>query len=275
MATFNNISTFSTDGVWTNTANWSAGTAPADGEEVFVHGGNQSITGVDQSSIELDMLRFAPSWTGNIGSSGNPLWIDATTAYYDANTTAAYLDGIYSKFYFHSPSHADNALVLNATNANTVTTLVAELGKLTVGAACTVTTGVMNPVMAMNSVNVTIASAATITTWIVKGGKLFNNAAMTTMNQYGGHTEHLASTITTVNLTDGKFLPKGGTVTTLNQYGGELDLDQGAGQRSVSTINYYGGVITRRTRGSLGGSITVNAHADLMGHVAGESFTLT
>ena len=275
MATFNKISSFSTDGDWTNTANW-GGVAPVDTDTVFVHSGDQAITGVDQSDIELATLRFAPSWTGNIGSSGTPLWIDSTLFYYEANTTAAYIDGIFSKMYFNSVSSEPNALVLNATNANTVTALYARRGTLTIGAAGTVTAGHMNPMGDTDTLKVTIASGATVANWTMSGGRLYNNAAISTeFIQSGGIVEHLANTAALWTLMGGKLIPKGGTVTTLDMYGGELDLDQGTGQRTISTINYYGGTIIRNYRTSLGGNITVNLHTDAFMSSAGETITLS
>ena len=82
-----------TDGAWGTSGNWSPSGVPTSSDVVFITSGSDDIDGSDQSAVALTRLVVGPQFTGNIGTSGAKLIIDATTLDYAGNGASAYLDG--------------------------------------------------------------------------------------------------------------------------------------------------------------------------------------
>ncbi len=71
----------SSDGDWDNTASWSTGLVPVSTDTVIFDGVNSVVSvtsGLNQTGVDLARLDTAPAYTGDIGSPGSPLQIDAT-----------------------------------------------------------------------------------------------------------------------------------------------------------------------------------------------------
>lgn len=66
------------DGDWTNTSNWSNGSAPTDGDDVYIETGSKTInTNLGQSAVKVASLNIAKNFTGKIGTASTKLDIGA------------------------------------------------------------------------------------------------------------------------------------------------------------------------------------------------------
>lgn len=89
------------DGTFITAANWSADTAPVDGDTAKIAASARDITAADHSSIELAAFHILNGWTGqNIGSVSGTLKIDATLLeIVTSGFGAINLEGIYDNVY--------------------------------------------------------------------------------------------------------------------------------------------------------------------------------
>lgn len=254
MATVTKTSTGFVDGVWSTATNWTPGVAPISGDEAIIYDTATNIAGEDQNAVVLDQLIFQPSYSGQVGSDGDPLLIDATDFWWNGTSSANFVDGAYTRLYVNTENMSATAFVLNKTNTHTVGTTAVTGGRLTVGTVCTAT---LLGMMGIDSrIYVDALTSSTVTTLDHINGTFESNAAVTTHNQSGGTTVHEAGTATTVNLYDGTYRFNGGTVTTLNQYGGVFDMTQGTGvTRTLTTHNRWGGELWRSGKLNLAADI--------------------
>jgi acyl-coenzyme A thioesterase PaaI-like protein len=68
------------DGNWNNTANWSTGAVPVSTDRAWILEGSTDLTSnLNQTTVDLALLYIGKGYKGNIGVSGTPLQIGATT----------------------------------------------------------------------------------------------------------------------------------------------------------------------------------------------------
>lgn len=162
---------------WDNVNNWSAGTAPAAGEEVYIDNSAVSILhALNQSGVALDELRIASSFTGTIGlpatnSGGYPEYrlthLDIDTVLlqvgYGAGTGSGRIKLSTSSSSLvaeilstGSPIEGSHALIIKDTHASSVWDIrsgsvgfatfggnAAAIGAMTIGKPATVEIGVL------------------------------------------------------------------------------------------------------------------------------------
>jgi len=247
IATFNQTATTAATGPndWANGANWSTGSVPATGDDVYFDAGKvPCLYNLAQSSVTLDSLNVYAAYTGTIGL---PLY--NTLGYREYRT---------------------QELTISATTVNIGQQINPGVGagsgriKLNVGAnACTL--NVLATGQALDTGFPTLLWRGTSSSNVVnlnKGniGLAFNPgdaAAIATLNI--GQVSNVGDvqlvcgagcTLTTVNKNSGTAVLNAGA-TTITHYAGTLTLQAGA----VTTLNCYGGTTVWNTTGTIG---TVN-----------------
>lgn len=275
-----------TDGAWL-AANFSLGAVPVDDNHVIAPAAvTASITGIDQTLIDLEYLEFARGYRGNIGASGNPLIIDADklihrgsgTLWHESTATAlGGADWIVID--------SDNVSSLAANIAGAVThrvsvrkgqvTLAATLGSttlpnqvdvsyrnnpsddatVTINCALLANTGILNMMAGLCTITVGGAAAAAFPIVNITGGTLTftNNGGATDVitTAYIGGTGVLR--YNTINAMVTAYILKGGT----------LDLLQNDVAKTIGTVHLFPGgrliydpdVTTITTLNDLGGII--------------------
>ncbi len=246
---------------WATNANWSTGTAPADGDNVVIDGrGTTYIDGSDQSAIEPATLRIYSSFSFNIGSASTPLKIGPLIC--DIGLPAE--DG--------SQSGGPSTIALDFTTDPVVCTVHNANPQGEAGSSCVLVRGVnASNVLTVKSGSVGLATmlpneaatwplinvlgdnarlvigyGATLTTINQKAGVIVSSSAFTTLNQDGGTlTTEGAGAVTTANIL-GNFIPNStGTVTNTNISGaGFMDASQSATSRVFTNVVVYGASAT-------------------------------
>jgi hypothetical protein len=248
------------DGDWSNNSNWS-GSAPANGDDVFVESGSDDIdTGLAQSAVALSSLNIAQDFTGTIGTSGTALAIgssEVNIGYSKANSPTGsgriHLDlgsatAAQVVVYNTGRTPADTgsrSLRIIASNASTdifvrggLVEVAGQAGETTTIGDLTVDATNANSVVQLGHVG---ANAVTCTNINVSDGTVYLNSLATTVNVDGGTvTTEGDDTVTTVNVRGGSFRSNAtGTITTLNARGGVTEFTRSSEARTVTTLNLY------------------------------------
>lgn len=261
MATFGKTATFTVDGVWGTAGNWTPANKPVSTDDVIFIGNTFDVAGSDESLVTLGSLAISDGWKRKIGASGTPMRINATDGFFNSAGAETWIDGAFTDLYIDSLVRGTNAFQLNTANANTIATLHILRGRCVTGGNCTVTT--LNTAgNRLAQAFVDIANGATATTVNHNGGSIVTAGTSTTFNQFGGlTTESTGGSVTTLNLFGGTYTFNEGTCTTVNLHGGLFDLSRGTAQKTISTINYFGGEYRLQEKPNLAGTLTINIHA--------------
>jgi len=233
---------------WDTPENWSGGTVPASGDDVFLEDTDIAIRfGLEQSAVALAALHISGNYTGEIGLA----------------RTNADRAGDYAEYRPRFLQIGAARLEIGG-EANVLSGGVDGSGRLQIdtGAAATDvivrSTGVAAEVdlpalqwigaHASNTLTVFAGSVGVA----VEGG---DTAQLATLRQSGGKVRIGAGvTISTVERTGGGSLAIASGVTTFNQSGGATTI---LGSGSVATMNLDGGRVDYRTSGDLG-SVTID-----------------
>lgn len=255
------------DGNWANTANWSGGAVPVDGDDVVIDSGSVSITtGMNQSGISLKSLNITRGYTGSIGTAGDPLLINvdhasATACRIAMNRGYLYVNGSMTvPFRVDQCSGAGGVVLSGGTLAGTPAIVCGEVGTLRVTSGVTVSgdvitcgIGLMLEAAVSGSVYMyrgTHAAYANIGTLVLGASATLTTkttAAITTGTLHGqaNHVHDSSGTIGTLNALPGSYHKPGGskdyTITTLNRYAGSNVTTSVTGATvTVGTDNPYG-----------------------------------
>lgn len=245
------------DGDWSNGANWSTGSAPASGDDVYLRNATDNIdTGLNQSAVALDSLTQEESFTGTVGTETAFLQIGSAIVTLGLNPTRSAPAGSGRINIDLGSTTAAEVLVLNtksqpadsnrppvrllATNASTnVTGLRGHVG-IADEPDDTATVGVVTA-----NGRVDMGPGVTWTTATAnRAGDILVQSAGTTLEALGGAVRTLAAgAITTVLVDAGglALLESSGTVTTLNLFNGLADLAGSQTARTLSTVNQRDG----------------------------------
>lgn len=219
-------------------ANWAlsdgtGGSGFANGATLVVPGGSNSVTAsVDWSSLStgINYLKVAANFSGNIGTSAAPLYVDVTdgtAAEWRSDNTEGHLrhDGTGSLFYRSDATAADNFFQYGAGKSflttGTITYLRVLRGTFQAEAAGVVTNATL---MGGSATFLTRTSAGTVLN--VFGGSHVIQRPFTTINVYGGTL--------LVNVANA------GAASTINQYGGSVIL-YAHGTTAITAYNHLGG----------------------------------
>jgi len=200
----------SSDGDWDNTASWSTGVLPVS-TDTAVFDGVSSVVSVtsnlNQTGVDLARIEISPEYTGDIGSTGSPLQIDATVVLH-RGTGTLYLKGDGGGIGVQVDStNLVDALVLSGTS--TLLTLDVKKGHATVDNTVTNLGGVR--VIGDKAIVIIEANGAEkITSIIQQAGFCENNRPLSD-----------AAAIAIVN--GGVFVHENGAVTQLHVQGGTCE----------------------------------------------------
>lgn len=247
---------------WATASNWSSGTVPVNGSDVYFTNNAVSVTyGLIQSAVTLTSLHIEQSYTGAIGTSAAYLAIGATNVYigehYGSGTPSGSgrikldLRAACTSFsVYNSASTATDtylAPIQVISGANAITTFDVTKGKVGVGVgspsetAAITTANIGYNTSVNNDAVVEFGVGCTLTTLNKTGGDVVLRGLVTTINNDGGElitatTDNITTlairggTVTLVNL---------GTVTTYTIEGGTCYLDK---HGAITTGNCNGGV---------------------------------
>ncbi len=233
------------NGNWTNTSNWSGGSAPANDDIIRIFDGNKTLDTNMTTSITGTTLIVGPNFAGKIGTAGAPLVLSTgtTVEFFGERTQQCYFNLTGGTVRIHATSANPNAFHLIG---GTATSLSIRSGMLVIGGSATVTAGyILGP-----SAQVSVESGATLTAISQYGGTVNCEAAAGTVNQFAGTWNHVGDTtfnITALNISGPQarfnWQSTGGTVTAVTVNHGYFDgsnLD--AGTITNGTV-YTGGTI--------------------------------
>jgi trimeric autotransporter adhesin len=245
-ATFTQSTTTSATGPndWANGANWSTGSAPATGDDVYFSTGTVPVLyNLAQSGVTLDSLNVAQSYTGTIG-----LPTYNTKAYREYRTMELQIGATTINIGTGSSGSGSGRVKLN-TGSVAGTLNVYNTGQpLDVGNPSLVWHGT-------NSSNVVNLTKANIGIAFFPG----DTASMTTLR-----TGYVSNKNSDVTLTVGA----GASVSTLDMNGGTVTINNGAttatisagtltvlGSGGITTLTADGGSVVYNTTGTLGTAI--------------------
>ncbi|HUX15565.1 MAG TPA: hypothetical protein VMW52_03780 [Phycisphaerae bacterium] len=283
------------EGDWDTAANFDPAGVPVTGDTVILQRSSQSVTaGLDQSAVTLAALRIEQSFTGLVGTLGDPLIIGATAVnlgeHFGPSAAPAGSQGInldlrgastitVANSAAASPS-AESTLPpvrLLTDNASSVLrvrkgkvglainspTAVSTIGTVSVGWSASQST----------DADVQIGPGVTLTTLEQTGGSATLRCAATTVTQSAGAllTDGTGA-ITTHTITGGSaILNASGTITTLNLDGGRADLTRSRAARTITTlaarsgstgqISYDPAVVTVTNKLAPAGPVTISLSA--------------
>ena len=171
-------------------------------------------------------------YTGNIGTNGAKLQINATNFDYSGNSTSAYFEGTFTTLTVQNTSSDAAALNLSG-DSDTITTLriLGGRGTINVASSCSIVTTIEQ--IGAEGVTTNIADSTTIggsCTLTMDSGKFNLNQAVPTITVFGGELEAVLDT---------------GTVTTLEQYGGRVRWKPTA-SCTLTTLTLYSGLFDSR-----------------------------
>ena len=253
---------------WNTAGNWSLGTVPVTGDDVYIENNTVDIKyGLAQSAVTLTSLNIGETYTGKIGlpnvNASNYyeyreryLEIGATTINSQADSgrikiNTGSIAGTVNVTGTGTATETDiPAFLFKGTNAaNVVNINKGDVGiAFFAGETATVATlRVAYQSQVANDVTLVCGSGTTLTTINQSGGTVTTASNATTLTMTAGtHYRGGASTVTTLNVNGGKcYYNSTGTVTTAHvSAGGELNFSQNLNARTVTTANVY-------TQGSL------------------------
>lgn len=223
-------------GAWGTAGNWAEAAVPIDGDDVFIQG-SVSITGSDQSATELASLRVSPHYTGDIGSSGTYLQIDAVTFDY-AGHGSAYINGIFTTLRV-TGAVGDTALNMLGSVVTARITGEAVNGLITFG------NSMVLDLLEVQSAGGTridlgtgiLTAAAGAPSLTMDSGQVECSSALATVEMVGGSLTHDTGAIATLQLESLAtcIYKSSGTITTLTVYGGLFDGTQNTNPSTTIT----------------------------------------
>jgi hypothetical protein len=272
-ATFSQTATTAATGPndFANGANWSTGSAPAGGDDVYFDAGSvPCLYGLSQASITLNSLSVYAAYTGTIGlplyaTAGYrqyrtlELTISATTVNIGQQVTPGVGAGS-GRIKLNVGSNACTLNVFGTGQAadagipallwrGTSSSNNVNINKGSVGLAFnpgdTATVATLNIGYVTNQqsdVQLVCGSGCTLTTVVKQGGTAVLNAGSTTVSNYAGTLTAQAGAVTTLNCYGGTTVANTtGTITTINYYDNAiLDFSQDQRPKTVTnTINVY------------------------------------
>lgn len=209
-----------------------------------VSGGTSISSNLDLSDVAIGDFRTADRWNGTIGSQSAYCRIDPDffewsggTGYIDLGSAAISVTVNDTA----KPATGYSALYLRGSALTVIDVRRGHVGLAALaGELLTATT------LRVNGGVLMIGNGATITNLDIYAGTVDAYNSFTTVNCYGGTLTLLgAAAATTVNLpagSSGKVVwNSSGTIGTLNQYSGTFDERQSGLDRTLTTMNYYGG----------------------------------
>ena len=245
------------DGNWTNTANWSRGSAPAATEHVYILDGTQDIeTNVDQNTTDLSSLRIGSQFTGDIGKSGGPLKIGAAEVLV-AGGGEVWLQG---KTGVDLPlvnvdkaQWTDNSVVL----AGFIGEVNVYRGRVEIAAGvdtdATLRFRALWKTRRDSDAYLVIGTpTAVITSVTLLGGRVTGSLGITTVNLHGGHFSQTAGNLATLYIYDGLCSwTSSGTIKDAWAFGGVFDARKNkdkSGPPTITTLRQFpGAVVDLRT----------------------------
>jgi len=215
------------DGDWATPANWSPAVIPAGVDDVYFDEGSVDVDGdLDQSALTVVSLNFTEGYTGDVGSSGGSLLINATNLYDRGAAGSHYLDGTFTTATINNSSTETDAVVLDGS----ITTLNLFKGNVTIETTATATT--IHCGYAGNQIGdvaLTIEVAVVITTIYQHGGTITSASNWTNLYLVSGTFTHTDESPTNVYVFDGTFNYEatGETITAVTMKGGRFDANTG------------------------------------------------
>lgn len=252
---------------WNTAANWSLGSVPTTGDNVYIEDSSVAISyGLNQSSVTLSSLNIGQSYTASAG-------IGSTDAYLRIGATIVNIGYHYSE---GSPSGCGR-IKLDLGSAQTTVTVLGSASAGTdtnraptqilgtnasnvlyvLGGRVSVanTPGEVSTFAVINQSYMTskesgsylyIGPGVTLTTFTKIGGIAYLQCGATTVTHRGGTLTTRAGAITTLNNYGGTvYCNSSGTITTLNCYGGVTDFTRSRATRTVTTPTIYAGATLR------------------------------
>lgn len=233
------------DGDWNNNANWDSAKPAAGDDAIFSSGSSSVTTGLDQSAVDAASIFIGRGYTGNIGSSGNPVNIGIQTKLEidgGGNEIHFGTGGTYNweKVVISYPGVNGNGNVsLTATQGAVFITIARGQVSYTAG---TTTLLVLqhaasggNPVLSI--------SGGTLTTFEQLAGTSYLSAGtVTTHRMAGGNSKIIGGTYTNCYQYGGNVTwNNSGTLTLLHGFGGFFDASRVQIARTITTLNGYAG----------------------------------
>lgn len=246
------------DGDWDNVANW-GGTKPVSNDvAIFPEAQSGSVTtGLDQGTVDLDLLYIHPGYTGSIGLTGSPLHISADLVIHegpgplfiesDANAVANKIDEL-------RINCANPATIVeigsNPADAGDVVKIIANRGNVTVkanislDAAARIECGHMGNVDSDLNLSI-IAGAGTLATMLQSGGRVTSDDIITLLHKSAGMLIQDTAAIITAEHYGGSTWYNdravGGDGITYRLRGGTLDLMRTGDEKTLSTLETHHG----------------------------------
>lgn len=258
--------TGATDNDWNTVTNWSTGSAPTNGDHVYIERSNVSITGdLNQSSVALASLNIAMSFTGTIGGSSAD-YLQIGTAIlnvgYDWETARSTGSGRINinlgsatacQVTVHNTGQtpADNGFEsLRLLAANAATDLFLYGGRIGIaqlpGETSTIDDYVIGQPGSSRNLNVEFGAGMTMDDGVVHSGRVVFRSALSDLDVNGGEVWTRGSgAVSTMDVNGGVVYPcSSGTITTLAVTGGTVDFRRASVGRTVTntTVNGSGTV---------------------------------
>jgi hypothetical protein len=253
------------DGNFTNTANWSGGAAPANGDTVYILSGSQNIaTNLNQSAVTLANLVIGMGFTGTIGTSSAYLQINSTlwsvgvpaqtgsptgsgrikldfgSAQFTGivyNTSVANTDSYLEPLRIKG-THASNKLTVLSGLVGVGTTLATETSTIN---QADVDGGKLQYGFGVTWVTVNVAAQATFFSQSGGGTSAVLTTAPSSTATVNGSTKIVtinAGGTTNINMRPGA----GDVATTINLYAtGTIDFTGNPATGTIGTLNHYKG----------------------------------
>jgi len=234
----------STDGNWAAAGSWSPSGVPITGDTVILAGSSTaSVTsGFAQGAIDLLLLYVDDSYLGNIGTSGTPLVIGATTikhfgrgTFYLQDDTGTPATG--SKIYVESGNNS-NAMILTVTG--TVDMLTVSRGTVTISSGGPARLRVGALARGNRACRVTVGASGGAGYVFVYNGTLTTNIGCSGGILYDGIWIHSAGEILDWKQFGGTMYFDAGTLTPgvdAAIFGGTFNASRGNGIRTFGTTS--------------------------------------
>lgn len=253
------------DGNWTNTANWSTGVVPGNGDTVYILGGIQNIaTNLNQSAVTVASLIIGMGFTGMIGTSSTYLQIGATnwTIGVPQSGGASATGSGRIKIDFGTAQFAGTILGtsnnsadaglepvrIKGSNASNTLVMQAQGGKAGVGTTSPTETATISEAnISAGTLNYGFGVTWTTANVSAQGTFTSQSGAGTTLTTSPGATATVNGTgvITTANMGGATYLNNrsaGSVATTVNLYPtGTADFSQNSATGTIGTLNHYKG----------------------------------
>lgn len=226
-------------GDWESTSNWSGGSVPVTGDDIYILNGTQNITtNMDQTGVDPAKVIVGPNFRGTVGTPSSPIEF-GTIAYLSYN-------GKGCKSFNIDPTAMTKGIVMGTyaglpasfyLQSGAATTFIVNGGMgVRIGGA-TVTTFVQAPDsdMTAREVNTVIDASATVTTARILGGNLWSFPAITNVEMKAGHYYHQDGNITNLDLDGGtfEFNAEGHTITNAKLFGGYCDCSKNTAAKTL------------------------------------------